>query len=92
MIATPNKKSTLVSVSPNAAKGSFRVYYPCAEFSGLLSAHLLRIDGELLDIPIEVQLTTGGEVDIKITNPSSGIFYLKIVDGKTSVMKKIIVQ
>jgi hypothetical protein len=92
MIATSKKRSTLVSVSPNAAKGSFRVYYPRAEFTGTLSAHLLRIDGEVLDIPIEVQTTAGGEVDIKISNPSSGIFYLRIVDGRTSVVKKIIVQ
>jgi hypothetical protein len=92
MIATSKKRSTLVRVSPNAAKGSFRVYSPRAEFTGTLSAHLLRIDGEVLDIPIEVQTTAGGEVDIKISNPSSGIFYLRIVDGRTSVVKKIIVQ
>lgn len=92
MIATPKKKSSVISVSPNAAKGSFRLYYPRTDLSGVLSATLLKTDGELLDIPIEVQSTSEGEVDIRISNPSSGIFYLHILDGKTSVMKKIIVQ
>lgn len=92
MIATPKKKSGMISVSPNAAKGSFRVYYPRTDFNGVLSASLLGINGELVDTPIEVQATHDGEVDIRISNPSSGIFYLRIMDGKTSVMKKIIVQ
>jgi len=92
MIATPRKKSTVISVSPNAAKGCFRVHYPRTDFSGVLSASLIRTDGELLDCPIEVRPTAGGDVDIRISNPSSGIFYLHIMDGKTSVMKKIIVQ
>ncbi len=82
----------MVSVSPNAAKGSFRIYYPRTDLKGVLTASLMRTDGEILDIPIEVHTAQGGEVDIKITNPSSGIFYLRIVDGRTSVMKKIIVQ
>ena len=92
MIAAPKKKLPVVSVSPNAAKGSFRVYYPRTSFTGYLQASLMGIDGVVLDVPVDVQLTNGGELDITIANPNSGIFYLRIMDGKTSVMKKIIVQ
>jgi len=92
MIAAPKKKTPVISISPNAAKGSFRVYYPRASFAGSLKASLMSMDGTLLDVPIEVQITHSGEVDITISNPSSGIFYLRIMDGKTSVVKKIIVQ
>jgi hypothetical protein len=92
MIAAPKKRVPLISVSPNAAKGSFRVYYPRTSFAGPLKAQLLGSDGAMLDIPIEVNATAGGDVDITIANPSSGIFYLRILDGKTSVVKKIIVQ
>jgi hypothetical protein len=92
MIAAPRKKIPLVSVSPNAVKGSFRVYYPRTGFSGPLRAHLIGSDGSMLDVPIYVQMTNGGEVDITISNPNSGIYYLRIMDGKTSVLKKIIVQ
>lgn len=92
MIAAPKKKIPMVSVSPNAVKGSFRVLYPRTSFSGALRAHLMGMDGAVLDVPVEVQLTNGGELDITISNPSSGIFYLRLMDGKTSVVKKIIVQ
>ena len=82
----------MVSISPNAAKGSFRVQYPRTGFTGSLNANLMSMDGAELDVPVNVQLTNAGELDITISNPSSGIYYLRIVDGKTSVMKKIIVQ
>ena len=82
----------MVSVSPNAVKGSFRVQYPRAGFTGSLNAYLMSMDGVELDVPVYVHLTNSGELDITISNPSSGIYYLRIVDGKTSVMKKIIVQ
>jgi len=91
MIAEPKKK-TVISISPNAVKGSFRVLYPMTDFAGVLRANLLGMDGGLLDVPIEVQITENGGVDVTISNPSSGIFYLRIMDGKTSVVKKIIVQ
>jgi hypothetical protein len=92
MIAAPKKKIPVVSISPNAVKGSFRVLYPRTDFAGVLRASLMRMDGVLLDVPIEVQITDNGGVDVMISNPSSGIFYLRIMDGKTSVVKKIIVQ
>ncbi len=92
MIAAPKKKIPVISVSPNAVKGSFRVYYPRTSFSGPLRAHLIGSDGSMLDVPIAVQMTNGGEMDITIANPNSGIYYLRIMDGKTSVLKKIIVQ
>ena len=62
------------------------------EFRGSPRASLMGSDGSLLDVPIEIQLTTSGEIDVMISNPSSGIFYLSIMDGRTSVVKKIIVQ
>lgn len=92
MIAAPKKKFPVISISPNAAKGSFRVYYPRTNFSGALQATLMAMDGSVLDVPVTIHLTSDGELDIAITHPSSGIFYLRIMDGKTSVMKKIIVQ
>lgn len=92
MIAAPNKKFPLISVSPNAVKGSFRVHYARTSFSGALQADLMGIDGTILDVPVDVHLTSGGELDITIANPNTGIFFLRIMDGKTSVMKKIIVQ
>ena len=49
-------------------------------------------DGSMLDVPIYVQMTNGGELDITISNPNAGIYYLRIMDGKTSVLKKIILQ
>jgi hypothetical protein len=92
MIAAPKKKIPIMSISPNAAKGSFRVHYPRTSFTDALHAQLMSMDGRLIDVPVNVEFTNGGEVDITISNPSSGIFYLHIVDGRTSVLKKIIVQ
>lgn len=92
MIAAPQKKIPTVSVSPNAAKGSFRVLYPRTNLLGPLTAQLMGTDGIMLDVPIEVHMTHAGEVNVAISNPCSGIFYLRIMDGTTSVLKKIIVQ
>jgi hypothetical protein len=92
MIAAPKKKTELISVSPNAVKGSFRVYFPRTDFSGAPQAHLLDMNGYVLDVPVAVQMTNSGELNIAISNPSAGIYYLRILDGKTSVVKKIIVQ
>ena len=52
MIAAPRKKIPVVSVSPNAVKGSFRVYYPRTNFSGPLRAHLIGSDGAMLDATV----------------------------------------
>jgi hypothetical protein len=92
MIAAPKKNMELVSISPNAVKGSFRVHYPRTNYAGALRANLMGTDGAVLDVPVYVRLTENGDVDITISNPNAGIYYLSIVDGKTNVIKKIIVQ
>lgn len=92
MIAAPKKKIPFVSISPNAVKGSFRVLFPRSGYHGRLKADLMGSNGALLNVPIHIQMTNDGEIDVSISNPQSGIFYLRILDGKTCVVKKIIVQ
>jgi hypothetical protein len=82
----------MMRVSPNAVKGSFRVAYPWTTFRGGLTAKLLKADGEVLDTPVEIRMTQEDVADVLILEPKPGIFYLRIGDGKTSVMKKIIIQ
>ena len=45
-----------------------------------------------MDVNIDIDVTRGESMDITIANTSSGIYYLKIFDGKTCVIKKIILQ
>jgi hypothetical protein len=82
----------LVHVSPNAMKGSFRVSYPRVERNGRIDANLLDANGQALDVDIRVDGLDEERVDITISNTQSGIYHLKIFDGKTCVIKKIILQ
>lgn len=81
-----------VKISPNAVKGSYRVHYPRTDFTGPLKADLVSMDGSIVNVLVTVELTTEGDVDVLISNPNSGIYYLRVLDGRTSIIKKIIVQ
>ncbi|MDX1407023.1 MAG: T9SS type A sorting domain-containing protein [Saprospiraceae bacterium] len=82
----------MVEISPNAVKGSFRVRYPRIATNGDVRADLMDAAGNVLDISIDIDLTSAESMDITIGNTISGIYYLKIFDGKTCVIKKIILQ
>lgn len=81
-----------VSISPNAINGSFRISYPRSGHNGQITADLLDAAGKVLDVDIRVDSTGEEQVDITISNTKSGIYHLKIFDGKTCVIKKIILQ
>ena len=48
--------------------------------------------GEEINVPIEVRNITSESIEITIKNRPTGIFYLRIQDGVSYIMKKIILQ
>ena len=92
MLLADSQTTHLVDISPNAVKGSFKVRYPRIESNNEVSANLMDSEGRILDVEITINLTSEESVDITIANTESGIYHLKIFDGKTCVIKKIILQ
>jgi hypothetical protein len=48
--------------------------------------------GDEIQVPIEVRNITSDSIEITIKNRPTGIFYLRIQDGDSYIMKKIILQ
>ncbi|MDX1480013.1 MAG: T9SS type A sorting domain-containing protein, partial [Saprospiraceae bacterium] len=92
VLLVKHQPNRIVDISPNAMKGSFRVRYPRMAQHGEVRADLLDAGGNVMDVNIDIDVTRGESMDITIANTSSGIYYLKIFDGKTCVIKKIILQ
>jgi len=53
---------------------------------------LLDANGVVMEVPIRVIKHEDDVVDIVISNTIPGIYLLKIYDGKTCIIKRIILQ
>ena len=82
-----------VQVSPNAMQGSFKLFYPRIPGpQSRVTAQLLDSRGNALDVNVEITFSPDGTLDLSVKHQDSGIYYLRIFDGETFVMKKIILQ
>ncbi len=66
--------------------------YPRLSESNVLEVDLLDANGAIMDVPIKVLKHHGDVVDIVISDTVPGIYLLKIYDGKTFIIKRIILQ
>lgn len=57
-----------------------------------VSVQLINPMGDVVEVPIEVRNVTAESIEITIKNRPTGIFYLRIQDGISYIMKKIILQ
>jgi hypothetical protein len=92
MISTSKPHIDDFHVSSNASRGIIRVRYPRLCESKGLEVDLLDANGAAMDVPIRVLKHTGDIVDIAISDAIAGIYLLKIYDGKTCIIKRIILQ
>ena len=77
-------------IEPNTLK----IVYPRGESrdSGNVLVKLLNAFGDEVKVPIEVTSVSQDSIEISIQDRPTGIFYLKIQDGLSYIMKKIILQ
>ncbi len=57
-----------------------------------ISVQLVSPMGEEMKVPIFVRKLTSNSIEITIQNRPTGIFFLRIQDGSSYIMKKIILQ
>lgn len=58
----------------------------------VLSVNLMDARGDEVKVPIVIKQVTDHSIEITIRNRPTGIFYLKIQDGISYILKKIILQ
>jgi len=92
MISTSKPHIDDFHVSSNASRGIIRVRYPRLCTRNGLEVDLLDANGVAMDVPIHVLKQDSEVVDIEISNTIPGIYLLKIYDGKTCIVKRIILQ
>ena len=76
----------------NASKGITRVRYEGVPKMKRINVDVTDINGSPIEGSIRLLEHAADAVEFAITNMRSGIFYLKIFDGKTSTTRKIILQ
>ena len=92
MISTLKPHIDDFHVSSNASRGIIKVRYPRLCTRDGLEVDLLDANGVVMNVPIQVIKQDGDVVDIVISNTIPGIYLLKIYDGKTCIIKRIILQ
>jgi hypothetical protein len=92
MISTSKPHIDDFHVSSNASRGIIRVRYPRLSERQTLEVDLLDANGAAMDVPIRVLKHEVDVVDIAISDAVPGIYLLKIYDGKTCIIKRIILQ
>ncbi|RLD20704.1 MAG: hypothetical protein DRI69_05705 [Bacteroidetes bacterium] len=92
MISTLKPHIDDFHVSSNASRGIIRVRYPRLCTRSGLEVDLLDANGVVMEVPIRVIKHEDDVVDIVISNTIPGIYLLKIYDGKTCIIKRIILQ
>jgi len=76
----------------NAKKGMTRVRYVGLPTMKKVSFDLTDLNGLPVEAPVNLLEHAADAIEVTIANMQSGIFYLKIFDGTTATIRRIILQ
>jgi hypothetical protein len=75
------------SVVPNPSGGNITIVHPGT--SGELQIEILNLQGEILQ---SVNTNAGSETQLDLSGLAQGIYYIRLIDGEQTSVKKIVVQ